>query len=165
MARASKNFRALVLGGILFVGGPLAEPLGAQDGKYSESSPPYPGGSEIAFEWQYSCSNGKDCSFSCPGAESAPWPTASSSVATSAPLSRVTQGGSHVTRLAIHLGTIPLGGSEKAVGIFYEFSTRDIPRASGFSITTGISRLPCQVNGMDLDYSGPPRTNSFSIAR
>jgi hypothetical protein len=111
MAQASKSFLALVLGGILLVGGPLAESLGAQDGKRSQSDN------------------------LCPGAG----------------------GGTHVIKLAIHLGTIPLGGTEKAVGIFYEFSTKEIPRANGFSITTGISTLSCQVSGMDLDYSGPPR--------
>jgi hypothetical protein len=157
MAQASKSFLALVLGGVLLVGGPLVESLRALDGKRSESDTPYPGGSQITFEWQYSCSDGKNCSFSCPGAGSASWPTASSSVATSAPLSRATHGGAHITRLAIHLGTIPLGSTEKAVGIFYEFSTKEIPRANGFSITTGISTLSCQVSGMDLDYSGPPR--------
>jgi hypothetical protein len=135
MAQASKSFLALVLGGILLVGGPLAESLGAQDGKRSQLDNLYPGGSQITFEWQYSCSDGKNCSFNCPGAG----------------------GGTHVIKLAIHLGTIPLGGTEKAVGIFYEFSTKEIPRANGFSITTGISTLSCQVSGMDLDYSGPPK--------
>ena len=33
-----------------------------------------------------------------------------------------------------------------------------IPRANGFSLTTGISTLSCQVNGMDLDYSGPRKS-------
>jgi hypothetical protein len=100
---------------------------------------PYPGGSEMAFEWQYSCPNGRGCSFNCPGSGNA----------------------ANVTKLAIHLGTIPLGGTQKAVGIFYEFSTMEIPRA----ITTGISTLSCQVQGMNLNYSGPPRTESLSAAR
>jgi hypothetical protein len=134
MARVSKSFHALVLGGVLIVGGPLVESLRAQDGKRSEGGPPYPGASEIAFEWQYSCTNGKGCSFNCPGSGSA----------------------ANVTKLTIHLGTIPLSGNERAFGIFYEFSTMEIPRGNGFSITTGISTLSCQVNGMNLDYSGPP---------
>jgi hypothetical protein len=58
------------------------------------------------------------------------------------------------------LGTIPLRGTEKAFGIFYEFSTTEIPRANGFSLTTGISTLSCQVSGMNLDYSGPPKDRS-----
>jgi len=54
-------------------------------------------------------------------------------------------------------GDHPLRGTEKAFGIFYEFSTIEIPRANGFSLTTGISTLSCQVSGMNLDYSGPLR--------
>ena len=139
MPRISKSFHALVLGGVLLVGGPLVQSLSAQDGKRSET--PHPGASEVAFEWQYSCTGGKACSFSCPG----------------------TGGASSVTKLTMHLGTIPLKGDQRAFGIFYEFSTMQIPRANGFSITTGISTLSCQVNGMNLDYSGPPK--SFEAAR
>jgi hypothetical protein len=127
MTRVSKSFRGLVLGGVLLVGGPLVESLSAQDA-------PYSGALETAFEWQYSCTNGKGCSFNCPGSG----------------------GASNVTQLTMHLGTIPLRDNQRAFGVFYEFSTKDIPRANGFSISTGISTLSCQVNGMDLDYSGPP---------
>jgi len=56
------------------------------------------------------------------------------------------------------LGSIPLGGDQKAFGVFYKVSTMQIPRANGFSLTTGISTLSCQVNGMDLDYSGPRKS-------
>ena len=136
MPSISKSFHALVLGAVLLVGGPSVQSLSAQDGKRSEGGPPYPGASAVAFEWQYSCTDGRGCSFNCPGAG----------------------GASHVTKLAIHLQTIPLNGNQRAFGIFYEFSTRDIPRANGFSITTGISTLSCQVNGMNLDYSGPPKS-------
>jgi hypothetical protein len=65
---------------------------------------------------------------------------------------------SHVTKLSIHLMTIPLGAKSVA-GIFYEYSTVEIPRANGFNITTGISTLACQVQGMTLDYSGLPKKN------
>jgi hypothetical protein len=130
MPSRSKSLHALVLGGVLLVGGPFVQSLSAQDGG------PYSGASEVAFEWQYSCTDGKGCSFTCPGSG----------------------GGSNVTKLAIHLKTVPLGGSQRALGIFYEFSTMVIPRANGFSITTGISTLSCQVNGMNLDYSGPPKS-------
>jgi hypothetical protein len=136
---ASKNFQALVLSALLLVGGPLAVSLFAEDEKHREAGPPYPGGSEIAFEWQYSCPTGRGCSFNCPGSG----------------------GASNVTKLAIHLGTIPLRGTERAFGIFYEFSTVEIPRANGFSLTTGISTLSCQVSGMNLDYSGPPKDRSL----
>ena len=136
MPSISKSFHALVLGAVLLVGGPSVQSLSAQDGKRSEGGPPYPGASEIAFEWQYSCTNGKGCSFNCPGSG----------------------GASNVTKLTIQLGTIPLSGNQSAFGIFYKFSTMEIPRANGFSITTGISTLSCQVNGMDLDYSGPRKS-------
>ena len=125
-----------VLSLILLVGGPLVQSLSAQDTKHSGDAPPYLGASEVAFEWQYSCNNGKACSFSCPGSG----------------------GASSVTKLTLQLGSIPLGGDQKAFGIFYKFSTVQIPRANGFSITTGISTLSCQVNGMDLDYSGPRKS-------
>jgi hypothetical protein len=74
-------------------------------------------------------------------------------------------GASNVTKLAIHLGTIPLRSTEKAFGIFYEFSTMEIPRANGFSLTTGISTLSCQVNGMNLDYSGPSKDRPLQTPR
>ena len=132
----SHSFHALVLGGILLVGGPLGQSLNAQEAKRSADAPPYLGASEVAFEWQYSCNSGKACSFSCPGSG----------------------GASAVTKLTLQLGSIPLGGDQKAFGVFYKFSTIQIPYANGFSITTGISTLSCQVNGMDLDYSGPRKS-------
>jgi hypothetical protein len=121
----------------------LAPVLHAQDEKGPKADPSYPSGSEIAFEWQYSCPTGKGCSFSCPGSG----------------------GASSVTKLAMHLGTIPLRGTDRAFGLFYEFSTLQIPRANGFSLTTGISTLSCQVSGMNLDYSGPPKDRSLPIDR
>jgi len=139
----SKSFQTLVLSAVLLVGGSLPVSLLAEDEKRWEANPLQPGGSEIAFEWQYSCPNGKGCSFNCPGAG----------------------GGSNVTTLAIHLGTIPLRGTERAFGIFYEFSTMEIPRANGFSLTTGISTLSCQVNGMNLDYWGPSKDRPLQTPR
>ena len=143
MARLSKSFHALVLGGVLLVGGPLVESLSAQDEKRSEAGPPYPGASDVAFEWQYSCINGKGCSFNCTGSG----------------------GAANVTKLTIHLGTIPVSGNQKAFGTFYEFSTMEIPLGNGFNLTTGISTLSCQVNGMKLDYSGPPINKSLQVAK
>jgi hypothetical protein len=136
MRRVSKSFHALVLGGAILVNGLLVQSLHAQDGKRAEESPST---SEVTFEWQYSCNNGRACSFNCPGAG----------------------GASSVTKLTLQLASIPLGGDQKAFGIFYKFSTLQIPRANGFSITTGISTLSCQVNGMDLDYSGPRKTSDI----
>ncbi len=134
MHSVSKSFRPLVLGCTLLVSCAFGQSLSAQDGKRLET--PYPSASEIAFEWQYSCINGKACSFSCPGSG----------------------GASNVTKLTLQLGSIPLAGDQKAFGVFYKFSTMQIPRANGFSLTTGISTLSCQVNGMDLDYSGPRKS-------
>lgn len=138
MARAPDHFIGLVLGAVLLVGGPLVQPLRAQDGKRAEAD--YPSGSETAFEWQYSCADGRGCSFSCSGSA----------------------GASSVTKLSIHLMSIPLGGKNVS-GIFYEYSTVAIARANGFNITTGISTLACQVNGMNLDYSGLPKNKPSDL--
>jgi hypothetical protein len=131
----TKNLIGVVLGGVLFVSVPLAGPLLAQDAKPAEVGSK-PNGSEIAYEWQYSCPDSKACSFTCPASG----------------------GASGVTKLSIQLMTIPLG-STKVAGVFYDFSTVAIPRANGFSITTGISTVACQVNGMTLDYAGSPNQN------
>jgi hypothetical protein len=131
MYKTPKISHAFVLGWIALVGGPLVQSASAQDAKRPEGVPT--GASEVAFEWQYSCTGGKACSFTCPGSG----------------------GASSVTKLTLQLGSIPLGGNQRAFGVFYKFSTAQIPRANGFSLTTGISTLSCQVNGMDLDYSGP----------
>jgi hypothetical protein len=58
--------------------------------------------------------------------------------------------------------TMPVG-KENAAGIFYEYSTLDVPRGNGFNITTGISTLACQVNGMNLDYSGLPKKSEAPV--
>lgn len=130
MHRVSRFFPALILGAILLVGGPLMQSVNAQDVKRSQDAP---GASDVTFEWQYSCPSGKACSFNCPGSG----------------------GASSVTKLTLQLGSIPIGGDQRAFGVFYKFSTLQVPRANGFSLTTGISTLSCQVNGMELDYSGP----------
>jgi hypothetical protein len=160
MARRSKSFLGLVLGAALLVSGPLAGSLRAQDGK---RDPPYPNGSEVAFEWQYSCSNGKGCSFDCGSgapqmSDTAAVENALAATAATAFTSTKHAAASHVTKLSIHLMSIPLGAKNVA-GIFYEYSTVEIPRANGFNITTGISTLACQVQGMNLDYSGLPKRN------
>jgi hypothetical protein len=141
MRNANISFLALGLSWALIVGGPLMPSANAQDGKRSENGAPYLGASEVAFEWRYSCTDGKACSFSCPGSG----------------------GASNVTSLTLQLGSIPLSGNQRAFGIFYKFSTVQIPRANGFSLTTGISTLSCQVNGMDLDYSGPRKPVDSSV--
>jgi hypothetical protein len=121
--------RMAFFGMLLFVS-PFLSISWAQD----NTEPIVPAGSNITFQWNYSCLTGKDCSFSCPGSG----------------------GASHVTRLVINLGTISVGSNQDPA-VFYEFSTREIPRANGFNISTGLGTLSCQVNGMTLDYSGPPK--------
>jgi hypothetical protein len=117
--------------------GGLTEPLAAED----RAVPPapfqaYPAGSEITFEWVYSCRNARPCSFSCAGSGSA----------------------NGVTSLKIYLGTTPLGSNPKSPAIFYFYSTVTVPYNTGFRISTGLQgTLACDVVGMMLDYSGPPR--------
>jgi hypothetical protein len=141
MRKANMSSFGLVLSWALIVGGPLIPSASAQDAKRSEGVAPNLGASEVAFEWRYSCTDGKACSFSCPGSG----------------------GASNVTSLTLQLGSIPLSGDQRAFGIFYKFSTVQIPRANGFSLTTGLSTLSCQVNGMDLEYSGPRKPVDSSV--
>jgi hypothetical protein len=134
--------RALILGTLLF-SGLLVNLSWAQNKGEAEvpAGPPYPGASDITFQWDYACPSGKDCSFTCMG----------------------TGGASHVTKLTIYLGTIPVGSNQKTPAVLYEFATREIPRGNGFSISTGINTLSCQVNGLTQDYSGPPRDGRSAI--
>lgn len=127
--------RALILGFLLFAGLVVNSSWAQDKGGQPVSGPPYPGTSDITFQWDYSCPGGKDCSFTCMG----------------------TGGASHVTKLVIYLGTIPVGRNQNVPAVLYEFSTQEIPRANGFSVSTGINTMSCQVNGLMLDYSGPPR--------
>jgi hypothetical protein len=163
MVGTSKCFLGLVLSGVLLIGGPLTGLLRAQDAKRVEAGPLYPGGSEVAFEWQYSCTSGKGCSFDCgSGAPQMPnmaqVENAQAAIGATSFTGTKHAAASHVTKLSIHLMTISLGG-KNVTGIFYEYSTVEIPRANGFNITTGISTLSCQVSGMNLDYSGQPKKN------
>ncbi len=96
--------------------------------------PPVLAGAEITSQLKYSCPNNTACSFICPGA--------------------IAGGADHVTKLTIYLGTMSLGNDQNAPALFYDFSTRERPNSSGFSISTGLSTLSCQVNGLTLDYVG-----------
>jgi hypothetical protein len=114
----------------------LVNPLMAQD-KAAPSAPAsnYLGGSSITYQWDYSCpSSGGECSFTCGSG-----------------------GAGHVIKLAVSLGAMPIGTDEQNSTLFYEFSTREGRRGNGFSVNAGLSTLQCQVNGMTVDYSGPPR--------
>ena len=96
---------------------------------------PYPAESDITSQWTYSCPSSK-CAFSCPGAG----------------------GASHVTKLTIFMGRMRIGSDQNPFALFYEYSTKYIPRGNGFTIDTGLGTLACQVSGMKLDYSGPPKS-------
>lgn len=98
-------------------------------------NPPYPSESHIIFQWNYSCPGDGACSFRCPGAG----------------------GALSVTRLNIYLGTMPTGADQRSLALFYDFATQFIRRGNGFSVSNGIAVLSCQVSGMTLDYSGPPK--------
>jgi hypothetical protein len=67
-------------------------------------------------------------------------------------------------KLNMYLGSIPVGKTEHATGVFYEFSTMHVPQGNGFAVTTGLSTLSCQVQGMKLDFSGPADTPTASIS-
>ena len=89
------------------------------------------------FQWDYSCPAGiNNCSFDCPGVNSAMDPS---------------------SKLRLYLGTISVDGGQNVPAIYYEFSERGVPRASGFSIGSGLSTLSCRILGMTLDYSGPSK--------
>jgi hypothetical protein len=88
-----------------------------------------------SYEWIYSCTNGKGCAFTCPGAGLA----------------------THVTKLTIQLHQLEVG-NQNALALFYDYSTMEVPSGNGFSVNTGLGTLSCQVNGMKLDYFGPPTT-------
>jgi len=128
-------FRGLLLStmGTLVFASPFLSPSWAQD-KAQQPVPPVLAGAEITSQLNYSCPSNTACSFTCAGG--------------------VGGGADHVTKLTIYLGTMALGNDQNAPALFYDFSTRERPNSSGFSISTGLSTLSCQVNGLALDYVG-----------
>jgi hypothetical protein len=94
----------------------------------------YPNGSEITFQWTYSCHDNQHCTFNCGLSANS------------------------VSALTIYLGVVPLGNNQKTPALFYFYSTPTIFRNNGFRILSGpYASLSCEVNGMILDYSGPPK--------
>jgi hypothetical protein len=133
--------RVLFLGTLLFVS-PFLSVSWAQHNT-EPTLVGLPASSETTFSWDYSCPDNTLCSFNCPGGGAA----------------------SHVTKLRMHLGTIPVGSNQMAPALFYDFSTREIPHANGFSIQLGLGALSCQINGMTLDNSGPPTNATPGIPK
>jgi hypothetical protein len=132
-------WRPLILG-TLFAAA-LVNPSEAQDRQGPNvSGPTSPGGSNITYQWDYSCPGAEECSFTCGSG-----------------------GASHVAKLGIYLGVMPVGADQKNSTLFYEFTTRELRRGSGFSVNSGLSTLQCQVNGLTVDYSGPPREAGRTI--
>jgi hypothetical protein len=97
--------------------------------------PPFPFTKSI-FRWDYSCPTGINCSFDCPGVNAAMDPS---------------------SKLRLYLGAVSIDGGQTVPAIFYEFSARGVPNASGFSIGSGLTTLSCRILGMTLDYSGPSK--------
>jgi hypothetical protein len=131
--------RGLFLGalGTLLFGGTFLSVSWAQDKSESPApAPPFLAGGEITSQLNYSCPSNTACSFVCSGGG--------------------LSGADHVTKLTVYLGTMPLGNDQNAPALFYDFSTRERPNSSGFSISAGLSTLSCQVNGLTLDYVGRP---------
>ena len=118
------------------------------------AEPAMPGPADADLEWVYSCPSSKACAFICP--------TGGGGGALARSYGRlVTTGGgmaaSHVTKLTIHLRRL-LIDNNPAQAIFYDYSTKEVSSGSGFAINTGLGTLSCQVNGMTLDYFGPPKS-------
>ena len=88
------------------------------------------------FRWDYSCPTGTDCNFACPGIDTIL---------------------ANPSKLHLYLGTLSIDGGKTVPVIFYEYTARGFPHASGFSIGSDLSTLSCRTLGMTLDFSGPPK--------
>jgi len=117
----------------LLVGGPF---LGASWAENRDEAR-LPEGSDITYQWSYSCPKRMACGFSCPGTGTA----------------------NHATKLNVYLGKMPVATDQAVLVLFYSYSTRYVPRGSGFSMDSGLGTLACQVSGMTLDYFGPPKSD------
>ena len=116
-----------------------AEERTAPPDPYSQPRP-YPDEAQITYQWAYSCPNRGGCTFLCPGG----------GVGGS--------GASRVMKLDIYLGKIP--GDAESHALYYSFATEYSPTAYGFALGGKLTALACQIVGMRLDYSGPPKGNA-----
>ena len=74
---------------------------------------------------------------------------------------RGTGAASRVTKLdiyLIYLGKIPNEPDSHA--LYYSFSTEYAQQATGFALGGKLTPLTCQMIGLRLDYSGPPKGNA-----
>jgi hypothetical protein len=150
----SRELFPRVIGTLLFAGSLLGVSW-AQNGP--TPLPPFLEGSEITLEMSYSCPSNTGCSFACPSGVASRETGAAGRPGAAGGLGAVGGffGADHVTKLTIYLGTMPFGNRDAPV-LFYDFSTREKPNSSGFSINAGVSASSCQVNGLKLDYFGRP---------
>ena len=118
----------------LLIAGNLLCQASAQEPTAPAPEQRYPQESAVTFQWDYSCQNGKLCSFNCLG----------------------NGGASHVTKLTVRLGTLPVG-TQHVPALLYSFSTNEIETGKGFVVSAGLSTLSCQVNGMTEVYAGPAK--------
>jgi hypothetical protein len=123
---------------------PMMNSLSAQE-RAAPSDPysqlrPYPDDAQVTYHWSYSCPNRGGCTFLCPGAGMGG------------------AGASRVKRLDIYLGKIP--GDADSHALYYSFATEYSPTAYGFALGGKLTSLACQIVGMTLDYSGPPKGNA-----
>jgi hypothetical protein len=113
--------------------------LGTSRAQIKDGESRTPEGTDITYQWNYSCPNKMACGFSCPGAGTA----------------------NHATKLNVYLGKMAVNTDQNVFILFYSYSTRYVPRGNGFSLDTGLGTLACQVSGMTLDYFGPPKGSNF----
>ena len=102
---------------------------------YAQPPKPYPDAARITFQWNYTCET-HGCSFECHGTGAA----------------------SRVTKLDIYLGRIPDEPDSHA--LYYSFNTEYAKYATGFALGGKLTPLTCQMVGLRLDYSGPPKENA-----
>jgi hypothetical protein len=124
------------------------------------AEPVAPGPGDSDLEWIYSCPTSKGCAFSCPtgaGGVAAATGQAATATGRATGMTGEAMAATHVTKLTIHLRLLHFG-NKQALAIFYDYSTMEVPSGSGFAINAALGTLSCQINGMTLDYFGPPKS-------
>jgi hypothetical protein len=119
---ASNRFCVLALAAALLVWPPAASALFAQDSKQMGARSAHPIGLDVAYEWQYSCPEGRGCSFACPGAG----------------------GATNVMKLNMYLGSIPVGKTEHATGVFMSFLPCTFRKVTDLPSRLDLARCPAR---------------------